>query len=89
MPEDVRAFSLSLLPFFFCFVFLLSHVTPSMFFFYLSFSLRITHYTQDDVINFQCHSVPLTNTLICLWKIREVCFSFHVHAKFIEKLFVS
>lgn len=89
MPEDVRAFSLSLLPFFFLLCVLALSCYPFYVFFYLSFSLRITHYTQDDVINFQCHSVPLTNTLICLWKIREVCFSFHVHAKFIEKLFVS
>lgn len=61
----------------YCFFFPLcscSLMLPLLCLFYLSFSSHIPPYTQYDVINFQSHSVPLTNTLVCLWKIRGVCF---------------
>lgn len=78
-----------LFDFLYCFSFALcscSLMLPLPCLFHLSFSLHTTQYTQDDEIRFRSHSVPLTNTLTCLWKIREICFSFHVHHNFIEKL---
>ena len=78
-----------LFDFLYCFSFALcscSLMLPLLCLFHLSFSLHTAQCTHDDEINFQSHSVPLINTLICLWKNREICFSFYVHYKFIEKL---